>query len=383
MKIMHVITGLDNGGAEKILFNLCVNDRNSQHIVVSLGSFGKYGKALSKRGIEVVPLGWRRSRLSPSDLISLFRLIRKHRPQLIQTWMPHSNLIGGIVGRLAGVKRIFWGVHSLHYNRGETKWQTRLVVALTVATSRVVPFRIICCSYSAKETHQKLGYPSTKLLVISNGFEVGPERPVKPATSTPTQEFGLSSGTPVIIMVARFDPQKDHETLLSAASVLESRKEPFQLLLVGPEINAQNSTLSDCIQMLKLESQVSLLGPRDDVPELLRNARVHVLSSKSEAFGNVIVEAMLEEIPSVVTDIGDMPRIVGDTGWVVESGNPVALADALQTALQEDQNQRLLRGRSARARAIEYFSVNRMVDNYLDTYRQTDSGKGPKNNQTD
>ena len=106
MKILHIITGLNDGGAEAVLYRLCKFDSAHKHIVVSLMVEGKYGPLLKELGVKLYCLNMPAGRIRFSGMIKLFKLLRQHKPDVIQTWMYHADLIGGVVGRLAGIKNI-------------------------------------------------------------------------------------------------------------------------------------------------------------------------------------------------------------------------------------------------------------------------------------
>ena len=111
MRVMHVISGLNDGGAEAVLYRLCSTDREHRHHVVSMMGAGKYGPLLQAAGVEVSCLGMAQGRLSASGLWRLWRLwrlLRDWRPAVVQAWMSHADLVVGTMARLAGVQRVFW-----------------------------------------------------------------------------------------------------------------------------------------------------------------------------------------------------------------------------------------------------------------------------------
>src|SRR5690554_6161754 len=108
MHITHIITGLNNGGAEAVLFRICTNDTKANHAVISLMDMGKYGFLLQEQGIEVYCLNMPSGRVSFSGLYKLYRLLKKLKSDVVQTWMYHADLIGGVVAKAAGIKSIYW-----------------------------------------------------------------------------------------------------------------------------------------------------------------------------------------------------------------------------------------------------------------------------------
>ena len=121
MRVLHIITGLDDGGAEAVLYRMCKLDKEYQHTVISLQGQGKqkYVSLLQKCNISVHTLNFSKTRINIFGLFKLFKLIRQLKPDVVQTWMPHADLIGGVMTRFVGVKNIFWGIHHTNLIKGK------------------------------------------------------------------------------------------------------------------------------------------------------------------------------------------------------------------------------------------------------------------------
>src|SRR5690606_10078664 len=154
--------------------------------------------------------------------------------------------------------------------------------------------------------------------------------------SSVRSELDLGSN-PIIGFVARYDPLKDHDNLLQALSLLQVTDLRPTCLLVGTGLEQGNAALADRIVHFRLLDQIRLLGRRSDVPRVMNALDLHVMSSVSEAFPNVLAEAMACGTPCVSTDVGDAAAIVGESGWIVPPHDPKALAYAITSAL-ESQN---------------------------------------------
>lgn len=364
-KIVHIISGLNDGGAEAVLYRLCSNDSAAQHYVVSLMDEGKYGSLLRAAGVPVFCLGMPRGRVAPGGLWQLWQLLRRIRPQAVQTWMYHADLIGGVIARLAGVKQIFWGIRHTTLDAEKSRRSTILAARLCARISSRVPSAIICCAQKALEVHRELGYASEKLQIIPNGYDLACFRTNENARVRLRTEWNTGSRW-LIGMVGRFDPLKDHENLLNALTIIKSYGVDFCCVLVGRGLDLDNTRLIAWLTERNLISEVKLLGQRTDVPDVMNALDMHVLSSSSEAFPNVVAEAMACGTPAVVTDVGDAAVIVGETGWVVPPKDPEALASALlQThAAMRDKIAWQVRCAAARQRVEDHFSLDRMIKNY-------------------
>ena len=371
MKVLHVITGLHAGGAEGVLYNLCSHDPSTVHVVVSLMKAGEYSECLSAVGVQVVHLNMPRGRVTPVGIARLYRVLQFERPDIVQTWMYHADLIGGLVARAVGTRNVFWGIRHSDVSSNSTKRSTRVVARVCATLSRMVPAGIIACAEAAAQAHADLGYDSDRMVVVENGYDLDRFRVDPKAREGFRSEFSVLDGEILLGMVSRFHPLKDHDSLLKATGYLAASGRQFRLILAGPGTSAANGSLQEMIAANGLRERILALGPRADIPRIMNALDLHVLSSLSEGFPNVLAEAMACGTPCVTTDVGDAARIVGDTGWTVPAGDTHALATAIAAAFDEMTERRenwSLRREAARARCLSEFSVNQMVRRYHDAW---------------
>ncbi len=379
MKVLHVITSLQGNGAEGALYRLCVADRATTHVVVSLMDEGIYGARLKEAGVEVRCAGMPRGRLTVSGLFRLWRSIRGVRPDVIQTWMYHADLLGGLAGWMAGHRRVVWGIRNTELDRHKSGRSTVLIARLCAKLSGWIPSRIAVCANEAARVHANLGYVAEKMVVIPNGYDLVRLCPDLDVGPNVLAELSLPVDRPLVGMIARFDPFKDHGNLLSALSLLVAKGIKFHCLLVGEGLDHSNRELKKLMSYEGLDDYVSLLGRRDDVPTIMNALDIHVLSSSSEAFPNVVAEAMACGTPCVCTDVGDAANIVGDTGWLVPPSQPEALSAALMAALEELQDSASWEARQqdARLRIERYFGIDTMVSAYRNLWSEVADQKAP------
>lgn len=372
MNIFHIITGLNNGGAEAVLYRLCKHDQANHHHVVSLSSTGKYGPMLEALGVPVTMLNMSPSRPSPAAFIRLVRLLRKEKPDLVQTWMYHADLFGGLAARVVGIRRIVWGIHNTALGPRKSMRTTIWIVKLLAKLSWWLPTKIVVCAQRAMDVHEALGYDRRKMYFIPNGYNLSDFHPGLDPQSQLKASLVPDHSIALIGTVGRFDPQKGHINLFDALKIARGSGLEFRCVLVGKGVGSSNVEIVECIAQRGLTEYVSLLGERNDIPEIMNAIDLHVLPSLSEAFPNVVCEAMACGTPCVVTDVGDAAYIVGDTGWVVPPNDPLSLAEAISIALCEldsadRYSQRNLR---ARQRIEENFSIERMVKSYSDLWEK-------------
>ena len=363
--ILHIITSLADGGAQAALYRLCTADRGHHHHVISLMGPARYGPMLEAAGIRVTALESPRGWITVPALRRLYRAIRDLRPDAVQTWMYHADLLGGVAARLAGVRHVLWGIHHSTLDAQHSRRSTRLVARICALLSRLVPARIICCAERARDSHAALGYDAARMRVVPNGYDLSRFAPDPGAAARLRAELGLAGDRPVIGFVARFDPAKDHLCLLTALAILGRGAQPPLCLLVGAGMEGSNRQLAQWIARTGTQAHLRLLGPRGDIAAVMNALDLHVMSSASEGFPNVLAEAMACGTPCVSTDVGDAAAIIGATGLIVPPGDPAALADAIAAMLRARQGAEWAKRRAAaRARIAQHFSLARMVEGY-------------------
>jgi glycosyltransferase involved in cell wall biosynthesis len=326
---------------------------------------GVYGDRMVQAGVSVYTLDMRQSRISIRALNKLYQIISNLKPDIVQTWMYHADLVGGFVARLAGVRCIVWGIRAAH-DKGRTSFSTRIVIHLCAFLSRYLPKYIISNSLHAANTHIKLGYVNKKFFIIPNGYNLHQLLPNPVARELLRNKLDLSDNIILIGMVARFNPYKDHENLFRALSAIKNDLPHMICLLVGSGMDAGNVPLMHLIEKHHIQGLVKLLGPRDDIQIIMASLDIHVLSSAGESFPNVVAEAMACGTPCIVTDVGDVAAIVGGTGWIVPSSDPDTLCAAILQAVEEmrDTDRWIARKTACRSRIILNYGIERMVDNY-------------------
>jgi glycosyltransferase involved in cell wall biosynthesis len=377
MRIMHVITALNLGGAETMLYRLLqAREATDSHEVVSLIDVGSVGQRISRLGIQPHALRMHRTP-NPLKIVELARLIAKLRPDLVQTWMYHADLVGGLAARLDGSARVVWGIHHSTLDRATSHRMTHLVVSASARLSRLVPDAIVCVSEAARTLHVAKGYDATKFIVIPNGFDLSDFRPDPTLRHEMRLELGLAEDHVLIGMVARVSPQKDHLTFIRAAALLARRHAEARFLLCGgPGVlggmgaTQDNPMLCGALREAGLLDRFFLLGQRADVGRVLVGMDIAALSSSfGEAFPLVVGEAMASGVPCVVTDVGDSGFLVGETGRVVPPCSPEALARGWEELLELGPEGRKRLGHAARERIERHFSLSQVAAQYSQLWR--------------
>jgi glycosyltransferase involved in cell wall biosynthesis len=372
MKIVHIINSLEFGGAEIMLCGLLsrMDRERYEPVVVLLIDDLTLADRVIALDVPIRVVGIRAGVPDPRRFAALVKLLRRERPIVVQTWMDHSNLIGGLAARLATNAPVVWGVHHSNHVRDLTKRTTLLTVSACARLSSRIPARIVCCSEHARSNYARDGFCEKKMLVIPNGFDTDAFRPDAAARLDVRRELGLGPDALLIGLVARHDPLKDHQNFLRAAGIIRDAFKDVHFLLCGDRVDDRNPALVSAIHSLGISERCHLLGPRRDVARIQASLDIATSSSLSEAFPLAVGEAMSCGVPCVVTDVGDSALMVGETGRVVPARDSAALALAWKELLELPAAGRRLLGQAARQRSQELYDLTAVTRRYEQIYEQ-------------
>ncbi len=373
IRVTHVINGLERGGAESVLARLIPRlDRQAfENRVISLTGQGPIGTELLDAGISVDALGFPRSLASAVQSGRLVRTIRNGTPDIVQTWMYHSNLLGGLAARWAGSAPVIWNLRQSNFDPDQTKKLTLVTARVAARLSPYVPWAIVCGSYAAREVHSGLGYDTNKMLVIANGFDSEHFKPSADSRAAFRAKFGESEGSLLIGLPARYHPQKDHETFLRAAAEVAQAVPSSRFVMFGDRVDGENAELLQLVSNHGLSDRVLMTGSLADPREAYCAMDIAVSSSAfGEGTPNVIGEAMSCAVPCIATDVGDSRRLIGATGIMVPPSQPQALVQAILTLANMDDGRRRAEGQKARRRIQTAFPIDMMVRRYELLYRR-------------
>jgi len=370
MKVLHVITGLEGGGAERQLINLLRGSiaYQIQHDVTSLLDEGVYGADVRAAGAELHTLNMRRSWISPGALLRLANLIRRSRPNIVQTWLYHADLVGLLAARLAGSTPVVWTLRSSELELRHYSKRTGHIVKALRRLSHW-PAAIASNSMAGMKTHLAIGYRPRLTRVIPNGIDSSIFCPSASARYEVRAELGIGAETALIGCIARRDPMKDHLNVFKAFAGISG---DTRLLLAGNGTESDNHELSNQILSAGLAPErVIRLGERRDANRVMAALDIAVLgSSFGEGFPNVIGEAMACGVPCVATDVGDSAAIIDQWGEISPPGNPQALAAAMSRLLALSSDERRALGLRARERIQREYPISKMLSGYAQLYTQ-------------
>lgn len=368
MKILHVITGLNVGGAEIMLYRFLRQrmDRDEDHVVLSLMPPGRIGDAVATLGITIHSAGMSQGVVSPAALWQVVRVIAGMRPDIIHGWMYHGNLAASIGARLAARRTpVIWSVHHSLDDIAREKRLARFVIRLCGRLSGSPAVIEYCSKVSAKQ-HAVAGFDNARAVVIPNAVDTAEFQPLASARRRLVRICGVSRRF-VIGSVARSHPMKNHAALVRATADLLRSGHDVQTVIVGA--GQTTGDAARAVAELGLEDRVTLLERRDDIADIVAGFDVYVLCSAwGEAFSVAAGEAMACGVPVVGTDVGDTAWLVGDSGRIVQPGDDARLADAIASILSLPDAERVALGAAARERICTQFSLQRYSDSHTALY---------------
>ena len=371
MKILHIIIGLNVGGAEIMLKRLVqsnLDNKGLEHEVISLTQLGVIGIQLENMGIRVTVLNVRSIFSVPLAFFKLVKIIKNTKFSVVQTWMYHADLLGGLASFFAGNRNIVWNIRGSSIPQQGLSL-TGVLIKVCAMLSYKLPKKIICCAEAARSAHVIKGYAQSKMVVINNGYDLD-DYHVRQGREAERLNLGISDDEIVIGIVGRFDALKDYNNFISAANELLKEFSNVKFLMVGKGLNNENHELTRMVENDNTLDSFLFMGESNNVNKYLAIMDIYCMSSSKEGFPNVVCEAMAMQVPCVATNAGDAKDIVGDTGIIVPIKDSSALAMGLRTMINYDTKKKLKLGKLARARIGRNYSIEKTLNQYEELYRE-------------
>jgi len=371
-RILHLITALSVGGVQNQLAKVVSSyDRPAfSPSVCCLSHKGEIGDELERMGVEVKALGSKAAGFSPKLLWRLFHLLRAERIAVLRPHKYRSALYGVLAGRMAKVPVI---IPSFHLPQAIRKAKRRSMIRFL---SRMSDEVVAVSQAVAENLTEGIGVPRSKIRVIHNGVDLR-EFENLPSKEQAQKRVKTPPDAWVIGGIGRMKAQKGFGNLLSALPLLEEKGlRNYWVMMVGDgdlRVGLERQALqSGC------EEKVKFLGVRRDIPQLLRAMDVFVFPSLWEGFGTALLEAMAAQVPIVASDLPCVREIIPDEryGSLVPPGEVGALAEAI-LGIWRNGKPWETRVIAAKDRAIQDFSLARVVSTYQDLYQEILSRKAP------
>jgi len=301
-------------------------------------------------------------------LAQVRRFVRSCAPNVIQGWMYHGNFFAGIAQRLhARSAALALGIHQCLIDIRKERPITRLMVRSGAKLSRRAD-RVVYASFASRDQHVDFGYCSDNTTVIPNGFDTDEFRPDSARRAATRGRLGIGESEFVVGIVARHHAIKDYPTFIKAASRFSRDSPGARFLIVGPGCTSANGELRQELERFGRGTAFDLLGSVNEVQSLYPALDVFCLTSLSEAFPNVVGEAMACGIPCITTDVGDVSRILDGNGFLVPVGDEERIANHLAKIRDMSLIERVEFGERARRAIQERFDIDTIGRRYSEMY---------------
>lgn len=355
--ITFVCTSLFKGGAETQLVRLATGLRQRGWLVriVTIMDLDDFGELLSSQGITVETLGIPRGRYDPRGLPALVRILRRHDPDVVCTFMYHANVLGRVAARLAGVRVVVSSIRNAVFGGRFADLMVRTTDGLANVTTTN-------SELAAEALLRRNVVKRDRLQVIRNAVDTAA---AESGSRSRDELFGVPLGQSWLwLSVGRLEPQKAHDVTMRSLAQLVERGLDVRLAIAGT--GGLHDELAQLRDALSLGDRVSFLQYRNDVKELMSAADGMVLASRWEGLPNSILEACIAELPVVATDVGGVKEIItdGESGFVVPPGDVEALSSAMARVMSLDPAELAAMTRAARSFVLDTFAPAPVIDRW-------------------
>lgn len=326
IKIAHIITDLDIGGAEIMLFRtLCNASDKYEHFVISLLSIGSVGNMIKKKGYKIYTLNLKRWNF-PISFMKLILILKNERPHIVHNYLFHADILGRIA---ATIMRVPIVISSLRNENIGGRLRERILGMTDFCVDKVT-----AVSQNVAKTHISKGTTrKDKISVIYNGLELSDDRPTD--ISSLRQNMHIGNDSFILLTIASLEIKKGHIFLLNTVEILKGKGYNIMLIIVGE--GRERNRLEEEIINKRLNNEVILTGEKNNISELLSMSNLFILPSIWEGLPNALLEAMAAGLPVIATRVGGVPEVITDneTGLLVESKDSGALAEAIERMIKD------------------------------------------------
>ena len=380
MKILHIINSLKKGGAEGNLYRLCKFHKKKYKndidiTIITLIDSGFYEAGLKKLGIKILSLNLGKKNkifFLLKKILKFLKFINKKNPDVIQSWMYHSNFITLFLPRKFYYK-IFWNIRHSELNTQISKKKTILISVICGFFSKLVPTKIIYCSERSINFHQKYHYYSkNKAALVYNGYSHKTYFPSKLMRSKFRKKNMINESDVVIGYAGRYAKQKNIQAILLAFSKICKNYNNVYLYMVGRDINYQNQQLTSYIlNDLKINKKVFFIKEQRNLQEFYNGIDFLLLASHSESFPNVIAESMLCTTPVLSSNAGCAKKIINKYGFIMRNNDQQSITKNLKKVInfyKYKKNQWNYIKKNSRTHIKKNFSIPIMSSKYLNNW---------------
>ena len=367
IKIAHISTGLDTGGAEVQLYRLlsAFDKTKFEMMVIGLDHDTYLADRMRELGLTVLTLDLKKS---PHAIFKAFKLLKEFNPDVIHGTLYEGGVVGTVFRRFLPKKPpVIWTIHDGLENYRKEPLRKQIQLRLWGLMSGL-PECLMYVSHLSCEQHLAWGFNNQKALVIPNGVDINRFQPDPAARKNIRESLNIPQDAFVIGITARFHPVKNHVGFINSAAILAKSHPETHFIMVGTNIDENNQELVELIKSHGLQDNIHMLGNREDIPDIVNAYDLAALTSFGEAFPLTLGEAMAVSVPCVATNVGDNEFIIKDTGRVVPAADDIAMANAWKEMLEMDKAEFKQLGEAALQRVLSKLAFSQQVKQHEDLY---------------
>ena len=369
LKIVVITTGLRVGGAETLLLSMVKRwlDEDIEVSILSLSGIGALDDKFREIGVDVHNYNFDGFFNRMRGIYRLIKDLRYMNPVVVQTWMPHADLVGGLVAKMFTSAELFWGLHHANFTLDSLKISTLAVAKMNALLSYFVPDCVVAVSQHVKVSAIEFGFNKNNFSVIENGIDFSVFRRNEDSKQRIFDELKIEDSKKLIGFVGRYSLEKRPSDFLQLASQLNQKSTDFHFVMAGDGNDKENQELLDLIVKNNVSENISLLGVRDDMPAIFSSLDVLVSTSVDEAFGLVLVEALACGCPCVSSSNQGAKGIGDEFIKFVEIGDIDGFCTQVSKIVEYESGNESF-SEQARKYVSAKFSVENTAKKYLDLY---------------
>ena len=369
MKITHIIVSLENHGAQNFLLNLICADKENEHNVICLSEKLDLINKYKCKNIKINIINLNSFILFVPNIIKLITVLNKSKNNIIQSWLYHSDFILGFLSLFIKFNKSIWTIRG-SFDKSNEKIITKLIVYLNSFLSKFSPTIIIYNSFYSQKIHETLGYDKRKSIVIYNGFNTDKYKFSDKNRSITLKKLNLNSNDLIIGLVGRFDPHKNHKAFIKIIDQYKKINSNFKCILIGENIK-DNSFLETELDQYNLRDYFMLLEQSYNIESIYSTLDIHILTSHSESFPNVVFESLACGGFNISSNVSDLKKIFQDKIYIYEKNEYNLVANEIYKLYRKKKSQGYLFRNNDMIKFVHSnFSINNCLSKYKNIWKK-------------
>lgn len=357
MKILHTITSLELGGAEKLLTELIPAQISLGHEVELLILCDKNAVFMDNFKLKNIPVHVSKynSIKTWKNMFQIKKYAKKGKFDIVHSHLTHAQYWTSLATRIDFSKRIYLTTEHSTSNNRRQKFIFKIIDRFIYKPYKKI---VSISPATEKELTNWIGGNKKRFEVIENGVDLSR---FSQGEKLDLSSYGLNSDDKIIIMISRFHKAKDQDTVIKS---LEFLPKIYKLVLVGD--GERREELENLVKEKNLSSRVFFLGIRKDIPNLLKTAYISVQSSIFEGFGITALESMSAGVPTIATDVPGLSTIVKDGGILFPVGDYKGLAKIIFSLERNDMYNKI---KNSGIEKSKLYDIKITAEKYINLYR--------------